>query len=104
MANNARKSSRIELNAILNITLFLFHSTKQIHSSHDYLFLLQIPPSLLYTLALMVCIPLFYLANAGSLMYWVIGTGLFLVLAHSAFYASEEVPGQEFEVVTVVTA
>ena len=52
----------------------------------------------------MVCIPLFYLANAGSVMYWVIGTGLFLMLAHAIFYASEEIPGQEFEVVTVVTA
>lgn len=64
----------------------------------------QVPPSLLYTFALMVCIPLFYLANAGSVMYWVIGTGLFLMLAHAIFYASEEIPGQEFEVVTVVTA
>jgi hypothetical protein len=64
----------------------------------------EVPPSLLYTIALMVCIPLFYLANAGSVMYWVIGTGLFLMLAHAIFYASEEIPGQEFEVVTVVTA
>ncbi|CAK5084537.1 unnamed protein product [Meloidogyne enterolobii] len=64
----------------------------------------EVPPSLLYTFALMVCIPLFYLANAGSVMYWVIGTGLFLMLAHAIFYASEEIPGQEFEVVTVVTA
>ncbi|KAL3120561.1 hypothetical protein niasHT_007853 [Heterodera trifolii] len=60
----------------------------------------EVPPSLLYSVALMLSIPLFWLADAGSVMYWVLGFGLFLMLSHSTFYASEEVPGSEFEVVT----
>jgi len=62
----------------------------------------EIPPSLLYTMALAVCFPMFYFADVGGTMYWVIGSSIFLVLAHSVFYSSEEVPGAEFEVVTVV--
>lgn len=64
----------------------------------------EIPPSLLYTGALMLCFPMFYLADVGEVMYWVIGSSMFLVLAHATFYCSEEVPGSEFEVVNVVTA
>jgi len=64
----------------------------------------EIPPSLLYTLALMVCFPMFVLADVGEVMYWVIGSSFFLILAHSTFYCSEEVPGSEFEVVNVVSA
>uniref|UniRef100_A0A915EM01 PRA1 family protein n=1 Tax=Ditylenchus dipsaci TaxID=166011 RepID=A0A915EM01_9BILA len=62
----------------------------------------EIPPSLLYTLALMICFPMFALADVGEVMYWVIGSSFFLILAHSTFYCSEEVPGAEFEVVNVV--
>lgn len=64
----------------------------------------EIPPSLLYTLALMICIPLFALSNAGQVIYWVIGAGFFIVLAHATFYSSEEVPGAEFEAATAVQA
>jgi hypothetical protein len=68
---------------------------------------LKVPPSLLYTIALMICIPLFALSNAGQVIYWVIGrqnisrqsvslnqnlaAGIFVMFAHSFFYASEEV-------------
>jgi len=62
----------------------------------------EIPPSLLYTMALAVCFPMFYFADVGGTMYWVMGSSVFLILAHSVFYSSEEVPGAEFEVVTVV--
>jgi len=62
----------------------------------------ELPPSLLYTLALLVCFPLFAFADVGGVMYWVIGSSIFLILAHAFFYSSEEVPGAEFEVGTVV--
>jgi len=62
----------------------------------------ELPPSLLYTLALAACFPLFAWADVGGTMYWVMGSSVFLILAHATFYASEEIPGQEFEVVTVV--
>ncbi|KAH7726768.1 prenylated Rab acceptor [Aphelenchoides avenae] len=64
----------------------------------------EIPPSLMYTAAIMICIPFFALADVGAVMYWVIGSSIFVILAHATLYASEEVPGSEFEVVTVVTA
>lgn len=44
----------------------------RLHPEH-FPALLQIPPSLLYTLALMLSIPFFWLADAGSVMYWVLG-------------------------------
>jgi len=61
----------------------------------------ELPPSLLYTLAIMVCIPLFALADVGQVMYWVIGSSILVIFLHAALYESEEVPGAEFEVVTV---
>lgn len=61
----------------------------------------ELPPSLLYTLAIMLCIPLFALADVGQVMYWVLGTGVFLIVLHAALYECEEKPGADFEVVTV---
>ncbi|CAD5208814.1 unnamed protein product [Bursaphelenchus xylophilus] len=61
----------------------------------------EIPPSLLYTLAIIVCIPLFAMADVGNVMYWVVGSSIFLIFLHATLYESEEVPGSEFEVVTV---
>ncbi|CAD5206149.1 unnamed protein product [Bursaphelenchus okinawaensis] len=61
----------------------------------------EFPPSLLYTLAIIVCIPLFAMADVGNVMYWVIGSSIFLIFLHATLYESEEVPGSEFEVITV---
>jgi membrane protein CcdC involved in cytochrome C biogenesis len=61
----------------------------------------ELPPSLLYSLALIVVIPLFYLADTSGVIGWVFGSSLFLVFLHAILYASEPVPGEEFEVVTV---
>lgn len=61
----------------------------------------QLPPSLLYSLAVIVCIPLFAMADVGNVMYWVVAVSILLIVLHAVFYESEEVPGSEFEVVTV---
>jgi len=61
----------------------------------------ELPPSLLYTLAIIVVIPLFYLADTSGIIGWISGTSLFLIVLHSVLYVSEEVPGSEFEVVTI---
>lgn len=61
----------------------------------------ELPPSLLYTLAVIVCIPLFAMADVGNVMYWVVAVSILFIILHAVFYESEEVPGSEFEVVTV---
>ncbi|KAI6182074.1 PRA1 family protein [Aphelenchoides bicaudatus] len=61
----------------------------------------ELPPLLLYTVALIITIPLFFLADASGVIGWVIGTSIFLIILHAALYSSEPVPGEEFEVVTV---
>uniref|UniRef100_A0A914CRC1 PRA1 family protein n=1 Tax=Acrobeloides nanus TaxID=290746 RepID=A0A914CRC1_9BILA len=61
----------------------------------------EIPPSLLYTSAIIISIPLFYLAGASDAMWWVLGASFFVIFIHALLYANEEVPGAEFEAVTV---
>lgn len=72
------------------------------HSVYAFLIvLLQIPPSLLYTIALIICVPLFALADTSQVVYWIFGSSALVIFAHAIMYQSEEVPGQDFEVVTV---
>jgi hypothetical protein len=61
----------------------------------------ELPPSLLYSLAIIVVIPLFYLADTSGVIGWVAGTSVFMIFLHAVLYGSEEVPGSEFEVVTI---
>jgi membrane protein CcdC involved in cytochrome C biogenesis len=61
----------------------------------------EVPPGLLYTFALIIVIPLFYLADASGIIGWILGSSAFLVILHSTLYKSEEVPESEFEVVTI---
>ncbi|KAI6222021.1 Prenylated Rab acceptor protein 1 isoform X2 [Aphelenchoides besseyi] len=74
----------------------LFYSIRQRTSKGPV-----VPASLLYTLALVICIPLFAIADVGQVVYWVFGSSVLVIFLHSVLYDGEELPGQEFEVVTV---
>jgi hypothetical protein len=69
-------------------------------------------PTYQYALVVVLSFPLFYMAGAGSIIFWVIGTlfdrsmraprqlagaSIVCIVAHAIFYASEPVPGEEFE-------
>jgi len=60
----------------------------------------EIPPIVLYIGAVLLAIPLLHLADAGNVIYWVIGSSVFCILLHASFYGSEEIPGELFEVQT----
>ncbi|EFX84691.1 hypothetical protein DAPPUDRAFT_47113 [Daphnia pulex] len=49
-----------------------------------------------YGLIAMVSLPLFYLAGAGSVVFWVLGASMFLIVLHASFYNNES-PEESFE-------
>jgi Na+/citrate or Na+/malate symporter len=61
----------------------------------------EVPNSLLYSLAIIICIPLFYWAGASQTIGWIMGSSIFLIFLHSALYVSEEQPEAELEAVTI---
>lgn len=56
-----------------------------------------LPPAYQYALVALLSFPLFYMAGAGSVIFWVIGASIVAILLHALLYASEPQPGQEFE-------
>uniref|UniRef100_A0A914D149 Metallo-beta-lactamase domain-containing protein n=1 Tax=Acrobeloides nanus TaxID=290746 RepID=A0A914D149_9BILA len=57
----------------------------------------EVPPSLLYSISIIISIPLFYLAEASHVLFLVFGTSLFVIFLHAFLYRNEEIPGAEFE-------
>ncbi|KAK4036180.1 hypothetical protein OUZ56_028246 [Daphnia magna] len=49
-----------------------------------------------YGLIAMVSLPLFYLAGAGSVVFWVLGASMFFIVLHASFYNNES-PEESFE-------
>ena len=49
-----------------------------------------------YGLVAALSFPLFWLAGAGSAIFWVIGASVFAILLHAGLYANEEIPGADF--------
>jgi len=44
-----------------------------------------------YGLVMLCSFPLFYLAGAGSAVFWIIGASFFLIMVHAVFFAIESV-------------
>jgi len=57
----------------------------------------EIPTAYQYAAVAVLSFPLFYAAGAGSTIFWVIGASIFFIVLHAFFYASEPIPGAEFE-------
>jgi len=57
----------------------------------------EISPAYQYAAVAVLSFPLFYMAGAGTTIFWVIGASIFVILLHALFYASEPIPGAEFE-------
>jgi len=61
----------------------------------------EIPPVYQYAAVAILSFPLFYAAGAGTTIFWVIGASIFLIVLHALFYASEPIPGADFEMENV---
>lgn len=48
-----------------------------------------------YCILGMVCFPIFYVAGAGSAVFWVIGASFFTIMLHATTYAIEAAPAEE---------
>jgi len=57
----------------------------------------ELGAGLQYMLAAAISFPLFYLAGAGSAIFWVLGASVFFVGLHALFYASESDPAAAFQ-------
>jgi len=57
----------------------------------------EISPAYQYAAVAILSFPLFYMAGAGTTIFWVIGASIFVIILHALFYASEPIPGAEFE-------
>jgi hypothetical protein len=57
----------------------------------------EISPAYQYAAVAVLSFPLFYVAGAGATIFWVIGASIFVIVLHALFYASEPIPGAEFE-------
>ncbi|XP_028401442.1 prenylated Rab acceptor protein 1-like [Dendronephthya gigantea] len=40
-----------------------------------------------YALVALICLPLFFLASAGSTVFWIIGASFFVIALHASFFA-----------------
>lgn len=56
----------------------------------------ELSPVHQYALVALVSFPLFYIAGAGSAIFWVIGASIFFIILHALFYASEAQAGAGF--------
>ncbi|XP_050034547.1 prenylated Rab acceptor protein 1 [Dermacentor andersoni] len=55
-----------------------------------------------YCILGMLCFPIFYVAGAGSAVFWVIGASFFTIMLHATMYAIEaSTPEESFELQTV---
>ncbi|CAL4165149.1 unnamed protein product, partial [Meganyctiphanes norvegica] len=50
-----------------------------------------------YTAVAVLSIPLFYIAGAGSILFWVLGASFFLIAIHATMYNIESVLGSDDE-------
>uniref|UniRef100_A0A0K8RI51 PRA1 family protein n=1 Tax=Ixodes ricinus TaxID=34613 RepID=A0A0K8RI51_IXORI len=49
-----------------------------------------------YCLVGMMCFPIFYLAGAGSAVFWVLGASFFTIMLHATTYAIETIPEEDY--------
>lgn len=57
----------------------------------------EVSPAHQYALAGGVSFPFFWLAGAGSAVFWVLGATLVVIGSHAAFHQMEAVDGEELQ-------